>query len=281
MPRDCRGVSPVSRGAHGRPCSCACHYVKRCGDCEPPRRRSCGFVWPLYFEPQRGTWFAGVAFTGDTHRPKRLRAHGSLERGACRVGQPSPIEHLIDFAHTPTTAGRRAPSPGGECFVGSVPVQARCGACGSPTASRHAERRGWLGVSECGECRIHIDRRPSLQAGATGRRPDMRSPARPPARILRPWPATRHPLPHRLRLGASRLSPRAPPGRQWTSRFRPSAGIPECRQRGPQLPWLRPCESSVTPAIFAPSATPAATPCLASGAKHRRLGNLGSSKALS
>ena len=38
---------------------------------------------------------------------------------------------------------------------------------------------------------------------------------------------------------------------------------------------------SCHPPIAAPSATPAATPCRASGAKHRRLGNLGSSKALS
>ena len=208
----------------------------------------------------------------------RRRVVGSGER---RAGRPTPIGHPTGLAQPVPATGRQAPDPGGERLVGSVPGQARCGAGGPPRALRHGpSTSGARGACTWRRPRPH---RPSaaMPAGGTGRRPDMRSSARPPAVILTSWPTTWHLCPHRSCVVAVRLSPRSPSDRRRPRRFTPSARIPECGQRGPQRPWLRPCEPHVAPPIIAPSATATAALCVAFGAKHRRLAKSGPSEAVS
>ncbi len=165
---------------------------------------------------------------------------------------------------------------------GSVPVRARCGDRGPATRSAATRRARRVPERPHTRCRPFLDRSPAGRASRRDRTPTGHALVRPAAgthpQAMACDPASVAAPPAAWRLSAltkSATRPRRP------SRFRPSAGVPECGQRGPQRPWLQPCESSVAPAIVAPSATPAATPCRASGAKHRRLGNLGSSKALS
>ena len=216
------------------------------------------------------------------HRLQRRRGHGSWAKGERRAGRPTPIGHPVGLVQPGATSSRRAPDSRGGHLVGSITRGARWGACGPPRAPCHAEYVECQDFPVRGAGLDYIDRRLAVPAGATGRRPDMRSSARSLARILRSWPATWHPLPHRLRPGTLRLWPCSPSDcRRRPSRFMFAAGVPAGEQRSPWTPCIRPRESSVAPAIVTSFDTATGAHCVASGARHRRLAILGPSAALS
>ena len=101
----------------------------------------------------------------------------------------------------PVSRSRSQPPAGKHRILGASAWSVACPARrAAAPVGRPALRHGPSTSGARGGCTWRRPRphRPSaaMPAGGTGRRPDMRSPARPPARILRSWPTTRHRQPH-------------------------------------------------------------------------------------